>query len=306
MSKNIQLYTFILAAFLTVAIFASNINDSIPPVENIVKPQGNGLPQVVKGPNLDRPFDFAGEILPMDNFDVRERLDRELLVNSYWQSSTLLNIKASRRYFPLFEKVFAEYGIPDDFKYISVAESSLRNVTSPAGAKGFWQFMKSVGQSFDLEVNSEVDERFNVEKATHAAAKHFLGLYKRFGSWTLAATAYNVGPTKLKRQKDEQRANSYYDMNLNQETSRYIFRLVAIKEILKDPAAFGFQLEDKDYYQPITDYAVVETNESIPNLGDFAKKYGTTYRLLKVYNPWLIMGKLTNSKKKTYQIKVPK
>ncbi|MFT4761294.1 MAG: membrane-bound lytic murein transglycosylase D [Paraglaciecola sp.] len=306
MSKNIQLYTFILATFLTVAIFASNINDSISPVENIIKIQGNGLPQVVKGPNLDRPFDFADEELPMDNFDVRERLDRELLVNSYWQSSTLLNIKASKRYFPLFEKVFEEYGIPDDFKYISVAESSLRNVTSPAGAKGFWQFMKSVGQSFDLEVNSEVDERFNIEKATHAAAKHFLGLYKRFGSWTLAATAYNVGPTKLKRQKEEQRANTYYDMNLNQETSRYIFRLVAIKEILKDPSAFGFQLEDTDYYQPITEYAVVETNESIPNLGDFAKKYGTTYRMLKVYNPWLISGKLTNSKKKTYQIKVPK
>ena len=306
MSKNIQIYTFILAAFLTVAIFASNINDSIPPVETIVKIQGNRLPQIVKAPNLNRSFDFAGEALPMDNFDVRERLDRELLVNSYWQSSTMLNIKASKRYFPLFEKVFEEYGIPDDFKYIAVAESSLRNATSPAGAKGFWQFMKSVGQSFDLEVNSEVDERLNVEKATHAAAKHFLSLYKRFGSWTLAATAYNVGPTKLKRQKEEQRANTYYDMNLNQETSRYIFRLVAIKEILKDPAAFGFQLEEDDYYQPITDYAVVETNESIPNLGDFAKKYGTTYRMLKVYNPWLITGKLTNSKKKTYQIKVPK
>lgn len=305
MSKNIKIYTFILAAFLTVAIFASNINDSIPPVENIVKTQGDGLAQIVKAPNLDRPFDFAGESLPMDNFDVRERLDRELLVNSYWQSSTMLNIKASRRYFPLFEKVFAEYGIPDDFKYISVAESSLRNVTSPAGAKGFWQFMKSVGQSFDLEVNSEVDERFNVEKATHAAAQHFLGLYKRFGSWTLAATAYNVGPTKLKRQKDEQRGNTYYDLNLNQETSRYIFRLVAIKEILKYPKTYGFQLEEKDYYQPLTNYAIVETNESIPNLGDFAKKYGTTYRMLKVYNPWLISGKLTNTKKKTYQIKIP-
>jgi hypothetical protein len=305
MSKNIQIYTFILAAFLTVAIFASNINDSIPPAENIVKTQGDRLAQIVKAPNLDRPFDFAGEALPMDNFDVRERLDRELLVNSYWQSSTMLNIKASRRYFPLFEKVFEEYGIPDDFKYISVAESSLRNVTSPAGAKGFWQFMKSVGQSFDLEVNSEVDERFNVEKATHAAAKHFLGLYKRFGSWTLAATAYNVGPTKLKRQKEEQRGNTYYDLNLNQETSRYIFRLVAIKEILKHPQTYGFQLDEDDYYQPLTNYAVVETNESIPNLGDFAKKYGTTYRMLKVYNPWLISGKLTNTKKKTYQIKIP-
>jgi len=306
MSKNIQLFTIFLAAFLTLAIFASNANDTIPPAKTAVSITGKGLPQVVKSANLDRPFDFAGETLPMDNFDVRERLDRELMVNSYWHSSTILNIKASRRFFPMFEKVFELYGIPDDFKYIAVAESSLRNVTSPAGAKGVWQFMKSVGQSFDLEVNSEVDERFNIEKATHAACKHFLNLKKRFGSWTLAATAYNVGPTKLARQKEEQRATTYYDMNLNQETSRYIFRLVAIKQILKDPKAFGFYLDDEDYYQPLNDYAVVETSESIPNLGDFAQKYGTTYRLLKVYNPWLIMGKLTNSKRKTYQIKVPK
>ena len=166
--------------------------------------------------------------------------------------------------------------------------------------------MKSVGESFDLEVNSEVDERFHIEKATHAACKHFLGLKKRFGSWTLAATAYNVGPTKLASQKEEQRANSYYDMNLNAETSRYIFRLVAIKEILKNPRAYGFHLEEKDYYPPLDDYAVVETKESIPNLGDFAQKYGTSYRLLKVYNPWLIDGKLTNTSGKTYQIKVPK
>lgn len=306
MSKNIQLYTIVLAAFLTLAIFASNANDSIPPIKNNMNFDDKELPQVVKSANLDRPFDFAGEPLPMDNFDVRERLDRELMVNSYWHSSTILNIKASRRFFPLFEKVFEQYGIPDDFKYIAVAESSLRNATSPAGAKGVWQFMKSVGQSFGLESNSEVEERFNIEKATHAACKHFLSLKKRFGSWTLAATAYNVGPTKLARQKKEQRAATYYDMNLNQETSRYIFRLVAIKEILKNPQDFGFYLEDKDYYKPLNDYAVVETNESIPNLGDFAQKYGTTYRLLKVYNPWLVSGKLTNSKKKTYQIKVPK
>lgn len=306
MSKNIQLYTIILAGFLTLAIFASNANDSIPAVKNNTTIKQDGLPQIVKSADLDRPFDFAGEPLPMDNFDVKERLDRELMVNSYWHSSTILNIKASKRFFPMFEKIFKEYGIPDDFKYIAVAESSLRNATSPAGAKGVWQFMKSVGQSFDLEVNSEVDERFNIEKATHAACKHFLNLKKRFGSWTLAATAYNVGPTKLKRQKEEQRANTYYDLNLNQETSRYIFRLVAIKEILKNPRAYGFHLEEDDYYQPLDDYAVVETNEAIPNLGDFAKKYGTTYRLLKVYNPWLIKGQLTNSKKKMYQIRVPK
>ena len=307
MFKKIEFYTIVMAAFLTVAIFASNVTDTISP-SAVQKQQVNeeGLAQVVESADLNRPFDFAGEALPMDNFDVRERLDRELMVNSYWHSSTILNIKASARYFPLFEKIFAEYGIPDDFKYIAVAESSLRNVTSPAGAKGFWQFMKSVGESFDLEISSEVDERFHIEKATHAACQHFLGLKKRFGSWTLAAAAYNVGPTKLAREKEEQRASTYYDMNLNEETSRYIFRLVAIKEILKDPKSYGFYLEKEDYYPPLDDFAVVETSESIPNLGDFAQKYGTTYRLLKVYNPWLIDGQLTNSKGKVYQIKIPK
>jgi len=309
MPKNIQYYTILLAAFFTVAIFASNTDNSDNPSQNNSnsdKITNDSLSQIIHSADLDKPYNFAGEALPMDNFDVRERLDRELMVNSYWHSSTILNIKSSARFFPMFEKIMNEYGVPDDFKYIAVAESSLRNVTSPAGAKGVWQFMKAVGQSFDLEVNSEVDERYHVEKATHAACKHILKLKKRFGSWTLAAAAYNVGPTKLAREKETQRANTYYDLNLNQETSRYIFRLVAIKEILKNPKQFGFYLSEDDYYQPLDDYAVVETNEGISNLGDFAKKYGTSYRLLKVYNPWLKTGKLVNSKKKTYQIRIPK
>ena len=305
MTKNIQSYTIIFAAFFTVAIFASNTTN--PKETGPPKLEGNAsLPQVIQAADLTKPYNFAGELLPMENFDVRERLDRELMVNSYWHSSTILNIKSSARFFPLFEKTLKEYGIPEDFKYIAVAESSLRNATSPAGAKGIWQFMESVGASFGLEINREVDERFHVEKATQAACKHILGLKERFGSWTLAAAAYNVGPTKLAREKEEQRADTYYDLNLNQETSRYIFRLVAIKEILNNPKTYGFYLDEEDYYQPLDDYAVVETDETIANLGDFAKKYGTTYRMLKVYNPWLRTGKLTNSRKKMYEIRLPK
>ena len=309
MKKNIQYYTLILTAFVTIAFFASYTDN---PMVSTAKISGfqdtlrQELPQKIEGADLSKSYSFAGEALPMDNFDVRERLDRELMVNSYWHSNTILNIKTSKRFFKLFEQIFAEYGIPDDLKYIAVAESNLRNVTSPAGAKGIWQFMKTVGQSFGLEINTEVDERYHVEKATHAACKHLLGLKKRFGTWTMAATAYNIGPTKLAREIENQRARTYYDLNLNDETMRYIFRLVAIKEILKDPQRFGFYLEEKDYYQPLNEFAVAEVNEPIPNLGDLAEKYGTTYRMLKVYNPWLRSHKLTNSKGKKYQIKIPK
>lgn len=306
MPRTLHIYTAILAGCLTLAVFSAYTNngdDLNPPTEDSVK---HSLPQVIQSADLTKPYDFAGEALPMESFDVRERLERELMVNSYWHSSTILNIKKSARFFPYFEKVFKEYGIPDDLKYVAVAESNLSNATSSAGAKGLWQFMKSVGQSFGMEVSSEVDERFHIEKATHAACKHFLSLKKRFGSWTMAAAAYNVGPTKLKREAATQRANDYYDLNLNQETSRYIFRLVAIKEIISNPKKFGFYLDTEDYYAPLDNYNEVEVTGAIENLGDFAVKYGTSYRMLKVYNPWLRSSKLTNSKRKTYKIKIPK
>lgn len=263
------------------------------------------LPQTIRPISLDRPFDFAGEALPMDNFDVRERLDRELTINSYMHGTTLLNLKSMYRYFPMFEKMLKENGIPDDFKYAAVAESNLRNAVSPAGARGIWQIMAPTAQQYGLEINDEVDERYHPEKATLAACKLLKDYHKQFGNWTLTAAAYNIGGTRLAREKSAQKGKTFYDLHLNEETSRYVFRLVAIKEILANPRAFGFVIEEQEAYAPLGNYKIVEVSSAIPSLADFAEQYGVSYRMLKVYNPWLISTKLTNRSGKTYQIRIP-
>lgn len=312
MHKAIHIYTLGLASFLTIAVFASygGLKEGTKEESSVEKNGGTvenkNLPQIIKPVDLDQPFDFAGEAVPMDNFDVRERLDRELLVNTYWHSTTILNIKGAYKYFPIMEKILAEEGVPEDFKYIAVAESSLRNATSHAGAKGVWQFMEAIGRAHNLEINGEVDERYHIEKASKAAAEYIKDQYRRFGTWTLAAAAYNMGGTRLARDLQSQRADDYYDLNLNEETSRYVFRVIAIKEILKDPQQFGFYLDKADGYSPLEDYDLVEVNGAIENLGDFAAQHGISYRMLKVYNPWLISTKLTNRERKTYQIKIPR
>lgn len=307
MNKPVYIYTSLIAAFFTVALFTSYSSkmegDSIPVTPTL---RADGLGQVVQSIDLSRSFDFAGENIPTDNFDVRERLEREFEVNSYWHSSTMQNLKLSARYFPVFERIFAEYGIPDDFKYLAVAESSLRHPTSPAGARGIWQFMEGTAEEYGLEVNSDVDERLHVEKVTEAAAKYLKKRYNKFGSWTLAAAAYNAGERRISSEMDEQRASSYYDLNLNAETARYVFRIVAIKEIMRAPEKYGFYLKANEYYAPLDDYAVINIDEPIENLGDFAQKYGVSYRMLKVYNPWLKNDKLRNSTKKVYEIRLPK
>lgn len=300
--KPISYYSIAIASFFTFALFASYTNSDEKPIDFS---DAHQLPQIIKPPNLDKTFDFAGEVVPMDNFDARERLDRELIVNSYRHGSTILNIKKAARYFPLIEKTLAEYGIPDDFKFVAVAESDLSNAVSPAGAKGFWQFMRPTAKDYGLEISSTVDERYHLEKATHAACKHILRLYKQFGSWSMTAAAYNVGQTRLRKEAALQKADNFYDLNLNKETSRYLFRLIAFKEILNNPTAFGFDLGTA-LYQPLDDFAVVEVNATITNLGDFAKKYGTSYRMIKLYNPWLTTSSLANSSKKTYWIKIPR
>ncbi|PHI19214.1 murein transglycosylase [Lewinellaceae bacterium SD302] len=262
------------------------------------------LPQLVKSPKLKSAYAFAGESLDMDNFDVRERLEREFLRNSYFHSNTLLIIKRTARYFPLIERILAEEGLPDDLKYIAVTESDLLNVVSPAGARGLWQFMPSVGRSFGLEINDEVEERYHVEKATRAAAQHLRNYKDQFGSWQFAVAAYNMGEGNMRKYLREQQAERYEDLNVNDETMRYLFRLVAMKNIIETPRAFGFYLDKNDFYPPLDNYRSIEVTESIPDLSDFAKEQGISYRQLKLYNPWLINGKLTVSKK-TYEIRVP-
>lgn len=309
MQKSLATYTLVLAAFLTIAVFASSTqNDSEKSSSQSFSSTmvEKDIPQVIKSVNLDKDFSFAGEAFPMDNFDVKERLDRELSRNTYWHSNTLLNIKKSNKYFPTIEKILAEHGVPDDFKYLAVAESDLSNAVSPAGAKGFWQFLKATGKQYGLESNREVDERYHLEKSTVAFCKYIKRNKKRFGSWLLAAAAYNMGGTRLSKEIKLQHGKSYFDLNLNQETSRYVFRLVAIKEIINNPQDFGFYIEQKDMYQPNDKYYEVEVNTSVANWGAFAKKYNISYRMLKVYNPWLVTTSLTNKARKTYLIKIPK
>ncbi len=250
-------------------------------------------------------FVFAGERYPMENFDVKERMDREILINAYLQSTTLMNIKLAARYFPTLEKILAEEGLPDDFKYLCVAESTLRNVTSPAGAKGLWQFMKTTGMQYGLQIDDEIDERYHTEKVTRAACRMLKDDHQRFGSWLLAAAAYNEGWPRLSKEVREQHGKTFFDLNLNEETSRYVFRLIAIKEIMQHPEEYDFNIPSSQLYEPFPETYEVAINGPV-NWAEVADKYGLSFRMLKVYNPWLISPLFTNKLKKTYYIKIPK
>lgn len=261
------------------------------------------LSQSIQSAYENKVYFWANEPMPSTN-DAMERLDRELSVNAYWQSNTLLNIKKSNRYFPIIEPILREEGVPDDFKYLAVAESDLRNVTSSANARGFWQFRKLAAKEMGLEVNDEVDERYHVEKSTRAACKYLKKLKERFGTWTNAAAAYNVGPTNFSKLQSRQGEFSYYDMNVNIETGRYVFRLIAIKEVMTHPEDFGFQILHHEKYAPLDNFYNIKVESSVINWKDFAAEHNVSYRELKRYNPWLIDTKLT-VKKNTYFIKIP-
>jgi hypothetical protein len=272
------------------------------PAETSYSPSHQPIPVLEPG----KEYSFAGERIPTDHFDAAERLERELLVNAFFHSSTILSIKMADRHFPVIEKILREEGMPDDLKYLAVAESGLRQVTSSADARGIWQFMKETAKENGLEVNDEVDERYHLEKSTRAACAHFRSLKGRFGSWTLAAAAYNMGAAALAKAMEDQRATTFFDLNINEETSRYIFRVVAMKEVLTDPEAFGFSIPKDQRYDPLDRYKVVQVNGPVANWGDFAKEHDTNYRVLKIYNPWLRDYKLTNKARKTYEVRVPR
>ncbi|WP_435578450.1 lytic transglycosylase domain-containing protein [Gilvibacter sp.] len=249
---------------------------------------------------------FAGEAVPLDDPDIRERMDRELLVNTYWQSNGLLIMKRAERYFPVIEPLLKKYGLPDDFKYLAVAESALQNNRSPAGAAGFWHFLKSTGREYGLEINDYVDERYNLELSTKVAAEYLKKSKERFGSWTLAAAAYNAGNAGISKQQKRQDAfGSYYDLLLNDETSRYLFRILAFKEIMSNPKKYGFNFRDQDLYQPIPTYEVV-IDTAITDMPAFAKKFNINYKILKLHNPWLRDTYLKNASRKKYTITIPK
>ena len=254
--------------------------------------------------SLPENLNFAGEHVPVENPDIHERMDRELLVNTYWQSNGLLLIKRAHKYFPIIEPILKKNGIPEDFKYLAVAESGLTQIVSPAGATGFWQIMEATGEEHGLEVNSNVDERYNIEKSTQVACEYLKEAKERFGTWTLAAASYNAGKYGIEKQQERQGVTDYYDLLLGSETERYVFRILAIKEVLSHPAKYGFNFEEQHLYKPIqTKNVSVDT--AVTDFARFAKDFGINYKILKIHNPWLREAHLNNKSRKLYEIKIP-
>jgi membrane-bound lytic murein transglycosylase D len=288
------------------ALVACLAFDRSDPGNDLLEVKGDGRLQYKwYPPELPKSISFAGEPAPLDRWEVRERLDREILTNYYTHGSLLYILKLSTRYFPLIEERLKANGIPDDFKYLCVAESSLQHLTSSAGAQSFWQFLGATGMQYGLEINDQVDERYHVEKATDAACKYFHQAYDKFGSWTAAAASYNSGMGGYNSQVTFQGSSNYYDLALNEETGRYIFRIMALKYLISGAKAMGYILQPQDGYKPFATREVTVT-ESIANLSDWSKQQGTTYKYLKILNPWLRARTLSVKAGNSYQILLPR
>ena len=287
-----------LVAIVVVTMHFYKYHDSVAAMEyEGVKWSGSADVHVPADANL------AGEVMPIDRVDVREALTRELITNTYLHSHTIQLIKKAPRYFSIIEPILAEMGIPDDFKYLAVIESQLNPLAvSHAGAVGLWQFMKGTAEDFDLEVTSEVDQRYNIEKSTYAACRYLKQAYERFGSWTLAAASYNAGMRRVTLQQQDQKRTSFYDLLFVEETTRYIYRFVALKEIISNPKAYNFYI-DEPYLIESTKEVVV--NGEVADFVEFADSYGISYKSLKRFNPWLRKDHLKNKKNKTYKVLVP-
>lgn len=265
-----------------------------------------GAPEDYKIHALEIPekVSFAGEEVDLNSADLRERMDKELLVNTYWQSNTILMIKRAHKYFPQIEKILIEEGVPEDFKYLALIESGLEQVISPAGAKGFWQIMRTTGKEMGLEINSNVDERYNIELSTRVACNYLKKAKDRLGSWTLAAASYNRGISGIKRLLEKQQVASYYDLLLGTETKRYLFRILAVKAIVTQPDRYGFMITENDLY-PVMETRNIAVDTAISNIARFAKSMNMTYKEMKLHNPWLIQNHLNNKSRKLYHIQLP-
>ena len=297
--KILGLFTIILVSSL---LIFSTTKEEIN-TKTTTEPEHAEGEYIIRAINIPENLNFAGEPVPLEKEDIKERVDREFLVNTYWQSNAILLIKRSNKYFKIIEPILKENGIPEDFKYLAVIESGLQNVTSPAGARGFWQIMKSTAHENGLEVNDNVDERYNLELATQVACDYLNKAKERFGTWTLAAASYNAGMAGIARKQKDQLVTDYYDLLLADETERYVPRIVAVKEILSDPRKYGFIVEeDQLYYLEPTKTVKVDT--VITDIARFSKDFGINYKVLKLHNPWLRENKLNNASRKMYEIKI--
>jgi hypothetical protein len=299
-----QKFIYTVSGFaLAVGLFFIMTNVYFVQEKNIPVQNGSDF-QRIFSPHIPDTLDFAGERVPEENFDIYERVEREFIVNTYWNSFTILAIKRAARWFPVIEPILKRNNIPDDFKYVAVIESGLYNTVSSAGAAGFWQIMEDIGKKYELEINSEVDERYNVEKSTEAACNYIRDAYSLFKNWTLAAASYNMGLNGVLKQLERQKTNNYYNLLLNEETSRYMARIIAMKEILKNPEKYGYFIKENEKYVPLKSN-IIELSGNIENLADFAVKNDINYKILKIYNPWLRDIELTNKDHRTYSIKIP-
>ncbi len=269
-----------------------NGRDSTSPQQQFVLPQ------------VPAQMTFAGEKVPLERWEIREALDRELIYNYYVPGHISYILKLSKRYFPLIEERLKANGIPDDFKYLCVAESNLQNIISKVGATGFWQFMKGTAPGYNLTINEQVDDRYDVLKSTDAACAYLKVAYAKFGNWTAAAASYNCGMGGYNNQATFQKTYNYYDLNLPEETNRYIFRILTFKQLLSNAKALGFTVDDKNGYLPF-DTRTITVTSSIPNLADWAIQNGTTYKMLRILNPWIRSRSLTVAGGGSYNIKLP-
>ncbi len=298
MTKSTRFLSIISFLILTVVFINAISTAKIQPQKN------TSDTYQIKALKLSSDLNLAGERVPLEKPDIKERMDRELLVNTYWQSNGLLLIKRANKYFPILEPLLKKYGLPDDFKYLAVAESALIDETSSAGAAGMWHFMRATGKEYGLEINRNVDERYNIEKSTKVAAEYLKKSKERLGSWTLAAAAYNAGNYGIAKRLKTQGVTSYYDALLPDETERYVFRIIALKEVLSNPKAYGFIFDENDLYT-LPKTRTVQVDTVITNIANFAKSFGTNYKELKLHNPWLRENKLNNKSRKLYEIKIP-
>ena len=289
---------------LTVIVITTVLLTNAISTQNISDAKNTSDTYKIKALKLPSDLNLAGERVPLEMPDIKERMDRELLVNTYWQSNGLLLIKRVHKYFPILEPLLKKYGLPDDFKYLAVAESALIDETSSAGAAGMWHFMRGTGKEYGLEINKNVDERYNIEKSTKVAAEYLIKAKERLGSWTLAAAAYNAGNYGIAKRLEAQGVTSYYDALLPDETERYVFRIIALKEVLSNPKKYGFIFDQSDLYT-LSATKTVKVDTVITNIANFAKHFGTNYKELKLHNPWLRQNKLNNKSRKMYEIKIP-
>lgn len=311
--KNYRIEVIVVIGLAILLFLVTFINNRIDRLENYLsKNRQFGVDNIVvqDGPltaisyDIPRELSFAGESVPMDRADLQEQLDKELQINIYFHSNTIFLIKRANQWFPQIEPILKRNNIPDDFKYLPLIESGLLNVISPADAVGFWQIIKSAGKENGLEITKEVDQRYDPIRSTEAACRYLNKAYEKFGNWTLVAASYNRGMNGLDRALEKQKVNSYYDLFLNEETSRYVFRILAIKQIIENPEKYGFKIDPKHLYKKDS-VKYVRVDDTVSDLVEFALEQGTTYKLLKRYNPWLRDDRLTVRRNESYQIALP-